>query len=91
MATELAKGYIDLTLDYKGFVLASTLVKTKLQKMHEHMLKVQHSARRMLLVGSATIAGVIKAYASFEEQLANVSTMLLDHTMHLMPKYAEQI
>ncbi len=50
--------------------------------------------RQLKYIGIAAIAALgasVKAFASFEEQLANVSTMLDDHTMKYMPKYAKQL
>jgi len=60
------------------------------------------SARRLgqISIRYAKYAGVavagymtasVKAFASFEEQMANVSTMLDEHSLRLMPSYAKAI
>lgn len=45
-------------------------------------------ARRAAIVGAAIGIMSAKAFASFEEQLANVSTMLEEQTMKYLPAYA---
>jgi len=47
--------------------------------------------KRMSIALVAAISLSIKAFADFEEQIANVSTMLDDSTMRYMPKYAKQL
>ncbi len=52
------------------------------------------AARAVKMTGIAVMAFQavsIKAFASFEEQMANVSTMLDDHTMHYMPAYTKAV
>ena len=48
-------------------------------------------AKRALLAAAAYAAVATKAFASFQEQMANVATMLDDHTMNLLPAYGDAI
>jgi TP901 family phage tail tape measure protein len=58
----------------------------------ENFLKAQqHNFRRAGLAVVAFVGVTIKAFSSFEKELANVSTMLDDHTMHYVPQYTKQL
>jgi len=52
---------------------------------------ISRQVKRLGIVIAAGLVASVKAFASFEEQLANVSTMLDDNTMKYMPKYAKQL
>ncbi len=47
--------------------------------------------KRAMLAVSAAIMGSVYAFSRFGEQMANVSTMLDDHTMRYMPRYSKAI
>jgi TP901 family phage tail tape measure protein len=49
--------------------------------------RITQGARRAMLAITAYTTLAVKSYASFEEQMANVSTMLDAQTMHYMPRY----
>ena len=53
--------------------------------------KIRRNAKRAMLAVVAYVTVSIKAFASFEEQMANVSTMLTDQTMTYLPAYGEAI
>ncbi len=53
--------------------------------------KLTKYTKRMALAISAQMTLSVKAFASFETQLANVSTMLDDHTMKYMPAYSKAL
>jgi len=52
------------------------------------MGRVQQSARRAMMVITAMTVANVKAFAGYEEQLANVSTMLDQQTMRYLPGYS---
>jgi TP901 family phage tail tape measure protein len=47
--------------------------------------------RRLTIATAGFATASVAAFASFEEQMANVSTMLDDHTMRMMPAYTREI
>lgn len=47
--------------------------------------------KRAFVAISAAVMGSVYAFSKFEEQMANVSTMLDDHTMNFMPRYSKAI
>jgi len=55
------------------------------------MSKVSRSAKRAMLAITAYMGLSIKAFSSFEEQMAQVSTMLNEQTMRYMPAYSKAI
>jgi len=87
MAMEFGEGYIALTLRDQKFLASSRKIDVKLKAIQARMQAVSRHAGRIFLVGAGVVAGSIKAFASFEEQLANVSTMLDKQTMSIMPRY----
>ena len=53
--------------------------------------KTQQWMRRLTIAVTAAITLSIRELAKLEEQMANVSTMLDDHTMRLMPGYEKAV
>ncbi len=51
------------------------------------MRTMKRYAKYVAVAGIAQITLSVREYAKFEEQMANVSTMLDDHTMRYMPAY----
>ena len=86
---QLAEGYIDLTVRNKGFLSSMQRVELKLAKVQAKMERVANVAKRVLMAGGAIAGASVKAFASFEKQMAFVSTMLDDQAMKLMPAYTK--
>ena len=55
------------------------------------MRTMKRYAKYAAVAGTAQLTLSVRAYAKFEEQMANVSTMLDEHTMKYMPAYGEAI
>jgi TP901 family phage tail tape measure protein len=74
---------------------ATGLVKTFAARASVAFRQLAHTAtrwmRRIAFVVTATIAASIRELAKFEEQMANVSTMLSDQHMYLMPEYRREV
>jgi TP901 family phage tail tape measure protein len=86
---------VDLRNFTAGMTKATGLVRTFASRATVAFRQLAHSVtrwmRRIAIVIVATLTASIRELAKFEEQLANVSTMLDDHTMHLMPRYAQEM
>ncbi len=71
----------------------NTVMKGAVAKMNATSAALTSAGRTMMRSVTLPIVAIaamsVKAFASFEEQLANVSTMLDDHTMKYLPAYAE--
>lgn len=91
-----------LTADLKGLTTgldrASRHIKRFGSSTGKILRGISHSFRvigrfatKASIALGAAIGTSIKAFASFEEQLANVSTMLDEHTMKFIPKYAQEL
>jgi len=64
------------------------------KNLQKHSGSVKTFGRNMTLMGLAitgALALTTKASAEFEQQMANVNTMLSEQTEHFMPQYTEQI
>ena len=53
--------------------------------------KTQQWMRRLTIAVTVAITLSVRELAKLEEQMANISTMLDDHTMHFLPKYEKAI
>ncbi len=61
----------------RGMRTISATIKTVVKKIYTYV-------KRALLVVTAAVIASIYAFTKFEKQMANVSTMLDDHTMNFM-------
>lgn len=92
MAFELTKGYIDLTTRTSRFDRAMSGVRSRLTGVGNKITEVTARAAKMFAVAATGYAAMsLKAYASFEEQLAKVSTMLDEQSMRYMPNYENAV
>lgn len=91
MAFKLTEGHLDLTLRDAQFQARMARLDKRLSAINARMTTVSRTARRMLMGGAVVVGGAIKAYASFESQMANVSTMLDEAGMRLMPMYSRAV
>jgi len=92
MAFELTKGYIDLTTRTSRFNRAMSGVRSRLASVDDKIREVTARAAKMFVVAAVGYAAMsLKAYASFEEQLAKVSTMLDEATMRYMPQFEKAV
>ncbi len=77
------------------FRVSTRTLKAGLRKVTAMIRNVGRRMASIVKWAALAIAGVIgasvKAYASFEEQLANISTMLDEQTMRLMPRYGKEL
>ncbi len=88
MGFPLTEGHIDLTMQDSAFSRVMGRVNNTLSLSNLRIQNVTRNLKRMLFIGAGYAAVSVKAFASFEEQVANVSTMLDDHTMHYLPEYS---
>ena len=78
-----------------GLAAAKTAVTKAMSLMTNAVKKAMSISykwikRAMVAIAGAVLASVY-AFSKFEQQMANVSTMLDDHTMHYMPRYSKAI
>jgi len=88
---KLAEIYIDINARLGGLYSSINKARAIVYKFGNEMVA---SGRSMMLAGaliSAPFIKATKAAADFQKQMAYVSTMLIDTTMHLLPKMSSGI
>lgn len=72
---QVVEGYAELTIHDSSFRRTLGRVQASMVKVQARMEKVAVAARRMLLVGGAAIAGMVKVAADFEQSMARVRAL----------------
>lgn len=83
-----AIGHVTLKVALKPFRFALRKAVALVRSAVRKMISIIKKATAVII---AVVGASVKAFASFEEQLANVSTMLNKQTMYLMPRYAKEL
>jgi len=98
VAINRAQAVKDINTVKKSAEGASTAMKRSFTKfsgyVKNHSAQIKAAGRTLTIFGGIATAafGVsVKAAADFEEQLANVSTMLSEDSMHLLPEYRDRL
>ena len=99
MAVKLGTTYVNIRANLKplkaGLKLAKAAVAKGMAKIGAVIKKtgkiITKYLKRAFIAVTGAITASIYAFAKFEKELANVSTMLDDHTMNIMPRYAESL
>ena len=82
---KLAEAYVDITTRTKKFMAGLRMVRTKLTASMRRMAGIAKQwGRRIGIALAAAFTAAIWAATKFEEQMANVSTMLTETTMKAM-------
>ncbi|KKN71432.1 hypothetical protein LCGC14_0421540 [marine sediment metagenome] len=72
----------------RGLAMAKKIVRSSMAVMGKMMRKLSRIGRRVFLGFVAAVTLTTTAFVKFQQQLANVSTMLDDATLHFLPEYA---
>ncbi len=89
---KLAEAYVDITTRTKKFMAGLRMVRTKLTASMRRMAGIAKQwGRRIGIALAAAFTAAIWAATKFEEQMANVSTMLTETTMKAMKGFEKGI
>lgn len=92
LGVNLGTLYAVLKLDKSGFDASLKAVSSAMGRMTSALTnQARIWTRRATLAMTAYVGASIKAFASFEEELANVSTMLDEQSMRMMPAYEKAL
>jgi len=92
MAKKLQEIYVDFTGRLGKLKAAMSRAKDMVKNSMATLGRI--AKRGGMILGTALVAGLVmavKAFISFEQQMAKVATMLDEATMHIIPKYARAI
>jgi len=84
--------FVQLGADASGFMSTMGRMESRMRRFTSGITRSFSRLARYGAMGAAAYtAASIKAFATFEEQMANVSTMLDEHTMRFMPAYTKAV
>lgn len=95
MATRLGKGYIELSAKDRALHASFAAIEGKTRGLTGSMGGLASALGgvwgKVALIAAAVSGGGVKAFASFEQQMANVSTMLDEQSMKYLPAMGKSI